>query len=238
MKKYVVYCMTRNLYRMVVPSLKSLLAQNQIDKVFLLTEDDDVGFWLPDNVKVINVTNQQYFRKNGPNYNTKYTYMALMRIALPFILPDVDMVLSLDLDTIVMGDLSELWDIPMKGKVIAGSIEPYLTEQKRYNYINFGVVMLNLKEMRDGTANRLIWLLNEEEYLYPEQDCVNEEIPEDRKVILSNAYNFSPFSGDAICIPKIIHFAAFGAERFKEQEIVCQWGAKPWDEVLEHGGGS
>lgn len=232
MKRCVVYCMTRNLYRMVIPSLKSLLAQNQIDKVYLLIEDDDTGFWLPDCVECINVSEQEWFPKNGANYNCRWTYMALMRIALCYVLPDVDKILSLDLDTIINGDLSELWELPMDDKYIAGSIEKYLTEQKGFNYINFGVCLMNLAKFRDGMADRIISLLNKKQYLYPEQDCANEEIPEDGKLIIGEEYNFSIFSGNAMRIPKIIHFAAFGAERFKEQKIVCDWGEKDWGEIL------
>lgn len=230
--KYVCYCMTRNLYRMVIPSLKSLLNYNDIDKVFLIAEDDDIGVWLPNNVEIINVSEQKWFNPAGPNYNTKYTYMALMRIALPFILPNVDRILSLDLDTIVAQNLDELWKLPMDNYYLAGVPEVKLSKEKGCNYINFGVLMMNLDKFRDGTASRLIKLLNEKEYLYPEQDCVNEEIPEEQKLVLSHAYNMSIFSGHEMVVPKIIHFAAYGAERFKEQDIVCKWGEADWGDVL------
>ena len=235
MKRYACYCMTRNIYRMVLPSLKSLLSNNDVEKVFLITEDDEVGFYLPpEKVEIINVSGQKWFKPSSPNYNTKYTYMALMRIALPFILPEyVEKVLSLDLDTIVTHNIEELWDLPMEGKYIAGSVEDYLTEKKGYQYINFGVTILNLKELRDGTALRLIALLNEEEYQYPEQDCVNEEIPDSRKLIFGHEYNYNVFCREEMLIPRIIHFAAYGAEKFKEQVLVCGWGAMPWEKVLE-----
>ena len=231
--RYACYCMTRNIYRMVIPSLKSLLANNNIDRVFLIAEDDDVGVELPDCVTVINVSDQKWFSKESPNYNTKYTYMALMRIALPFILPEVNKILSLDLDTIVTHNIEGLWDLPMEDKYIAGGIEEYLTEKKGYQYINFGVVMLNLEKLRDGTAERLIHLLNTKQYLYPEQDCVNEEIADENKLIIGHEYNYNCFCRDAVVIPRIIHFAAFGAEKFKEQILVCGWGAMPWEKVFE-----
>lgn len=217
---------------MIVPSLKSLLAHTKIDKVYLLIEDDDVGFWLPDVCETINVSEQSFFEKNSPNYNTRYTYMALMRLALPFILPEVDMILSLDLDTIITQDISELWSLDMTDSYIAGSIEKEMSELKKCNYINFGVVMLNLAKLRDGMAAEMIRLLNYKQYLYPEQDCLNEQVAEENKLIISPMYNTSIFNGDKMVIPKILHFAAFGAERFKEQKIVCEWGEKDWSDIL------
>ena len=47
---------------MVIPSMKSLLANNNIDRIYLITEDDDIGLELPDIVKIINVSGQQYMR--------------------------------------------------------------------------------------------------------------------------------------------------------------------------------
>ena len=38
--KYAAYCITRNLYHDVIPSLKSLLIHTDVDEVFLVIEDD------------------------------------------------------------------------------------------------------------------------------------------------------------------------------------------------------
>lgn len=230
--RYAVYCMTRNIYRMIIPSLKSLLANNRIDKVFLLTEDDDVGFWLPENVEVINVSDQIYFKKESPNYFNCFTWMVMMRMALPFVLPNVGKVLSLDLDTIVARNLDELWDIPMDGKYVAGCIEDGLTRNKGYSYINCGVMLMNLEQMRDGMAERIIKLLNEKKYLYNEQDCMNEEVPEKGKLILDPSYNYGFFNRNSMVIPKIIHYAGYTSEVFKSQDIVCEWAEKEWEDIL------
>ena len=98
MRRCVSYCMTRNIYPMILPSLKSLLANNEIDTVYLITEDDDIGIWMPDNVKIINVSGQQWFKPDSPNFNTRFTYMVMIRIALPFILKDEDLGALKDLD--------------------------------------------------------------------------------------------------------------------------------------------
>lgn len=231
MKKCVSYCMTRNIYNRILPSLKSLLANNDIDTVYILAEDDDIGIWLPDNVKIINVSGQQYIKETSPNYYTNFTWMVMMRLALPFILKE-DRVLSLDLDTIVQTNIEELWDLPMDDKYVAGATETELTKHKGYSYINCGVMMMNLEKFRDGMAERIIHLLNTKRYLYNEQDCMNEQVPEENKLILPSAFNYGFFNRDKVCVPAILHYAAFG-RHFMEQGNVKEWNDKDWSEVLK-----
>lgn len=232
MKKCVSYCMTRNIYKQILPSLKSLLAHNDIDTVYLITEDDDIGIWMPDNVKIINVANQKWFSADSPNYYSRFTYMVMIRMALPFILKDEDRVLSLDLDTIIQTDISELWDLNMDDKYVAGCTETELTKHKGYPYINCGVMMMNLAKFRDGMAQNIINLLNKKRYLYNEQDCMNEEIAEENKLILPSAFNYGFFNKDQTCIPAILHYAAFG-RHFMEQRNVIEWRDKDWSEILK-----
>lgn len=231
MKKCVSYCMTRNIYNRILPSLKSLLANNDIDTAYILAEDDDIGIWLPDNVKIINVSGQQFIKETSPNYYTNFTWMVMMRLALPFILKE-DRVLSLDLDTIIQTNIEELWDLPMDDKYVAGATETELTKHKGYSYINCGVMMMNLEKFRDGMAERIIHLLNTKRYLYNEQDCMNEQVPEENKLILPSAFNYGFFNRDKVCVPAILHYAAFG-RHFMEQGNVKEWNDKDWSEVLK-----
>lgn len=229
MRKCVAYCMTRNIYPMVIPSMKSLLANNDIDTVYLITEDDDVKLSLPDKVKTINVSDQQYIKKTSPNYFTNFTWMVMMRLALPMILKDEDRVLSLDLDTIVQGNIEDLWDLNMRGKYVAGAIEDKLTAYHGYSYINCGVMFMNLKKFRDGKAQEILDLLNTKRYIYNEQDCMNEVLTEKEKLIISPAYNYGFFNQGAMVMPRILHFAGHG-RRFNDLAIVQEWKAKNWSE--------
>lgn len=231
-KRCVSYCMTRNIYSMVIPSMKSLLANNDIDMVYLITEDDDIGIELPDIVKIINVSGQQYIKKSSPNYYTNFTWMVMIRLALPFILADEKRVLSLDLDTIIQSNIEELWDLPMDDKYVAGATENDLTKYHGYSYINCGVMMLNLEKMRDGMAQRILDLLNTKRYVYNEQDCMNEQVPEEQKLIISPAFNYGFFNQGAMCLPRILHFAGHG-RRFNDLDIVNQWRNKDWSEILK-----
>ena len=123
--KAAAYCATRNLYHDLIPSIKSLLLHSDVEKIYLLIEDDDFPEYLPPECKCINVSQQKYFIPGGPNWNRKWTWMVLMRCALSKILPpDLDRVLSLDADTIVEMDISDLWDLDLTGWYLAAAREP------------------------------------------------------------------------------------------------------------------
>ena len=231
MRKCVSYCMTRNIYQMVIPSMKSLLAHNDIDTVYLITEDDDIGIELPDVCKVINVSDQQYIKKTSPNYYTNFTWMVMIRLALPLILKDEDRLLSMDLDTIVQGSIEDLWGLDMKDKYVAGATENRLSAHHGYPYINCGVMFMNLKKFRDGKAQEILDLLNTKRYTYNEQDCLNEILTTDEKLILSPAYNYGFFNQGAMCLPRILHFAGHG-NRFNDLDIVCKWRNMEWSDIL------
>lgn len=179
-KRIAVYCGTRNLYHQMATVAKSIMMYGA-ERVIMLAEDDALGEPLPDCVTVLNVSGQQYFSRDGPNYHSRYTYMALMRAALTKLLPDCDIVLSLDTDTIAQRDVSTLWDVNLAGCCLAAVPEPMQVSMAARrelvtgvcDYYNSGVVMMNLALLRDGTDERMIHTLNTRELKYPEQDAMN-----------------------------------------------------------------
>lgn len=198
------YCGTRNLYQDMLPAVNSLLANSDVDKVYLLIEDDIFPYELPDKVETINVANQTYFRHDSPNYRNAWTYMVLMRAALHRVFPDLDRILSLDVDTIVAKDISELWDLPIDDYYLAAAKEPY---KSRYNlYVNCGVMLLNLKKLRDGKGDELIEALNTKRYGFNEQDCIAEHC-RNGIYVMSSDYNANNYT-EPTQTPKIVHFAA------------------------------
>lgn len=231
MQKTVCYFLTRNLYQNIMPSLKSLLKNGNIDQVYLMIEDDGIGESLPDNVKCINVSNQNYFRSNGPNYSKKWTYMTMMKVTVCKFFPELSRALTLDVDTIVLGDLSGLWDLDMERFTLAGVREPEWTRKYRRNYINCGVVLWNLDRMRDGRADMLIRSLNDEQYNYSEQDCVNRLLH--REILpIDGAYNRCNYTEPTQRDLKILHYAARGYAYFMAQPVVMKYMRMTWDEVL------
>lgn len=170
--RIVVYSSTRNLYDVLPAAYNSLLAYTKPDHVYLLIEDDTFPHKLPANVTPVNVSTQDIFPAEGPNYHTQYTYMILLRAAFTKIFPDANRILSLDVDTIVNEDISALWDVDLTDAYFAAVTEPISQQIRGYPYPNFGVTMFNLQLLRDtGMDDTIIAELNTVKHRYPEQDA-------------------------------------------------------------------
>lgn len=216
--KVAVYAGTRNLYPYMCAAAKSLLRHSDVDKIYFLIEDDEFPYELPLKTETINISGQTYFAPDGPNYNTSWTYMVLMRAALSKVFPNLDTILSLDVDTIVNRNVSDLWDIPLGNNYIAAAKEP-CKSTKDFTSINMGVALLNLKKLReDGMDDKIINALNTKHYDYPEQDCISE-LCKGHIYVLSPNYNVQNWADmENITDRKISHFAAI--KNWKELPIV------------------
>ncbi len=126
--------------------------------------------------------------------------IVLARLLVDKLLPnDVDRVLYLDGDTIVRGDLSELWGLNMHGKTIGMSIEPTIGQQMKrdlnlidYPYHNAGVLLIDLKRWRETNAGKIIidfYRENDGKLLGNDQDAINVSM-KDEIYVISPKYNF------------------------------------------------
>ena len=159
--------------------------------------------------------------------------MCMIRTAFPEMFSQYDKVLSLDIDVIINEDISSLWDYDITDYYLAGVPENF--RQKKSSdpmYINFGVVMMNLKKLReDNLQPAMINFLNTQHIDCPEQGtynrfCANHILP------LPNDYNvtvYSHITGDALN-EKILHYA--GQKFWKHYSHVRQYGIMPWDDVM------
>ena len=109
---------------------------------------------------------------------TRETYFRYM---IAEVLPNIDRVLYLDGDTIVNGDISELFDTDLTNHYCAGVSDIYI-ESIGYKkilgldglYINAGVILFNLDEMRrTNIAEKLFKLTAENNFKYQDQDAIN-----------------------------------------------------------------
>lgn len=228
--KHAVYCATRNLYGDMEAAARSLVANSDVDRVHFLIEDAEFPRPLPGMVECHDVSGQAFFPLSGPNARTSWTWMVLMRAALCHVLPDVDVVLSVDCDAFCVRDSSGAWDADLGGKYLAGVTERAKAGPGR-QYVNFGVVLLNLAQLRDGKADEIIAALNAKRYSYPEQDAANElcngYIGE-----LSDEYNAMPFNARTDN-PRIVHFAGVKRDKWHERPEARLYIDMTWDEAME-----
>lgn len=242
-ERVVVYSGSRNIYPDMVTAANSLLAHNKIDKVYFLIEDDIFPYKLPPEVEVMNVSNQTWFLPDGPNMNTRFTYMVLLRAALAHLFPQYDRVLSLDVDTIVIGDISGIWNIDISNYYFAACTEPPSAKgakwpktarfyEKQDVYFNVGVTLYNLKKLRDGTADKNIEMLNKEWFYSVEQDTFNItcggqilEIPSD--------YNVNDIWSKPTDNPLIIHYAGVPLKEWRREKLVSEYWTDEIRTVME-----
>lgn len=223
MRKVVVYAATRNIYKNMCTAARSLLRHNKVDRVYFLTEDDVFPEPLPDVITCINVSGQKYFPPDSANYNSRWTYMTLMRLALPEILPDEKRVLWLDVDTIVTADISELFDIDLGGCYF-GAVEEPGRSKRPFVYYNAGVMPIDLEALRDGKYKQLIRLANGFKMDFPDQDCVNLTCQQQIKT-LSPIYNSCPWTAQPLDA-KITHFAA--DREYSQRYLFTLYENQPW----------
>lgn len=229
MKKVAIYTGTRNLYGYMIPAIKSLLFNSDVDEIYLGIEDDQFPYELPSLCKVINLSKKDIFLKDGANVNSRFTYMAMMRVALSKILPkNLSRVLSLDVDTIVDRDISDLWELPIDDCYFAASHEWHKAE-KGYIYTNVGVCLFNLKKMRDGKTDELIHVLNKIKLEFLEQDALNL-VCQGHIYDMPSEYNANYYT-ERVDEPKIIHHIGRN-DLLPTYHDVKKYAAMSFDEIM------
>ena len=210
----VVYSGNRKVYPAIAASLYSLLEHNEVEKAYLVIEDDTFPYQLPKCAEIVNASEQKYFSKDGPNYTCPWSYFALIRAAYALMFPQHDRIISLDCDTLIKADISKLWETNIEGHYFSASLEPRKSILAYPAiYTNVGACLMNLKKLRaDGTVEEIIRRLNERRYMWPEQDVMNEVC---RGSILNMPakYNSNPWT-KLVPDAKIIHFAAVRFEEY------------------------
>lgn len=231
-----VYSGTRNLYPGMVTAAKSLTRNSNVEKIYFLIEDDEFPEQLPPHIETINVSNQVYFPKNGANFRTSFTYMSLLRVCYTKLFPKLDKILQLDVDTVVVDDISELWEIDLDGKMYA-AVEEYHSTYKPFGpkYYNIGVAMFNLNEIRKEHADDYsIGYLNCTTTPYIDQDAWNRF--HRWGMDLPVRYNESTVTGYTD-EPAIVHYAGFkdwqsANPRVPRREYLKKYREMTWEEAL------
>lgn len=125
----------------------------------------------------------------GKEFNTQdlhVTSTALLKFDIPNILSQCDKVLYLDGDILVRGNLAPLYSISLKNyyAAVVSDIIAVLVEHNEkslgiQNYFNSGVMLLNLKKMREeNLSTRLFELKKKKRSSFMDQDIFNEMFSE------------------------------------------------------------
>lgn len=242
----IAFCCTRNWYYYLLVNIYALLNTNKVKKLYLIIEDDNVKSIkdLCDKFKIevefININKiDEYVKQSSPNYNTKYSKLSMSRLYFTKIIKE-DKVLYLDADTLVLDDISELWNIKFNDNVLIGTKESGEWDKHLYTsglndkYINSGVLLMNLKALREEELDEsMLYLINSNRYEFPDQDVINL-VCRNRIGYVSNEYNANETTGIPEHI-KIMHYIRGnkGWNDSKYSYLWREWQSKILNEMLK-----
>lgn len=165
------------------------------------------------------------------NYFSNTTYY---RLFIPELYPEYDKAVYIDSDTVCLSDIAELYNTDMGDNLIAGipdgviqAIDIFKDYVERVvgvadynNYFNAGVIVMNLKELREYKfEEKFIYMLGKIRFeVAQDQDYLNR-LCKGRVKILDFSWNRMPVMGKRDGEINLIHY---------------NLGAKPWyfDDVL------
>ena len=145
----------------------------------------------------------------------------------------VDKIIYCDADTTFHDNLLKLWDLDIKDNLIAAVSDADQNNRlwpKMGNYINSGVLLMNIKELRKKNMYK-DWLnLSKQScFAYPDQDILNKTC--DGKILyLPMRYNYMPGGGGRFERPieQGIYSRAEYIEAVKNPAIIHYILRQPW----------
>lgn len=184
-----------------------------------------------------------YFPKSCTEF-ARWPVESFYRLTLPEILPEeVERILYLDVDIVINHSLRELYDTDFEGNALCACPEPFdgigvfpyrdaLFKEhvkKGFIYFNSGVLLLNLKVLREKYGLHS-YLEVAEKYNYcletPDQDLLNYVHWKDVKFVDTVKYNL---------YARFAHNFGVGYEEAKSQVTMVHFLAKkPWNPKAEH----
>lgn len=153
------------------------------------------------------------------DYYTKTTYY---RLFIPNMYPDLDKALYLDSDIIVTGDIAELYNTDLENNLV-GAVPDMAVQNtpvfidyvenalgvQAPKYFNAGILLMNLKEMRNWNfEEKFINLLCKYSFrVAQDQDYLNV-LTKDKVKYVDNSWNVQPVPGNICKVDKInlIHY--------------------------------
>ena len=169
------------------------------------------------------------------------------RLLLPELLGDRDRVVYLDCDTLVVDDLTTLWELDMRGCSVA-AVTNLLPQDLRDrpaqlglsegSYFNSGVLLIDLESWRaSGCAEQMARLARERSrsLIFPDQDALNIVLADSRLMLhprwnCQNSIMYYTWAGDVLGAEAV-------AQARQDPAIVHFEGpayAKPWDAGSTH----
>ena len=205
----ILYCGDSNIERGLIISILSILKHNRDEKHFYVLTMSHLDFKpvsdkcikilkakiVSNNpkstIKKIDITKEFHDDPPTANIDTFFTPYCMLRVYADLVdLPDK--ILYLDNDVVALGDIRELYQTDISENEYAGVLDYYgkhlYRERLKWTYINSGVLLMNLKKMReDKMLQYCRQMCATEKMLLPDQIALNK-LPEN-KLIIDRKFN-------------------------------------------------
>lgn len=240
-KNNIVYICDKYFIEPTIVSINSCLKNiKYIDNIYIIAvncADFFINKFMPCidreiNIHIINIEN--IFTDIEP-YKGLVSNAALYKFILPYILNEHNSALYIDSDTLILNDLSDIFEknfLSNFAYVTEDLIGTQIHEEHKRintkNYFNSGVMYLNLKKMRllHIPEQMINMKLNKKNIKYMDQDVFNICFS-NRVIYINNYYNYMTTNNrlDKKVFNK--HFPEFSARKIK---ILHYTYKKPWNE--------
>ena len=153
-----------------------------------------------------------------------FSVVTYYRLFIASLFPEYDKVLYLDCDLVVLGDVSELYNVDLKDNILGAAPEQFVQNTKEFRlyaekalgvdpdgYVNAGVLVMNLKEFRaNRIEDKFVKLITEYEFdlLDPDQAYLNY-LCLGKILVLPNGWNKEPMPLFLEGEKNIVHYALY-----------------------------
>lgn len=208
-----------NNYRIIV-LYKNLNDENK-DKIAKLGKENfQIDFiYMEDELKSITDREENRLRCDY------FTLTIYFRLFIPEMFPEYDKGIYIDSDVVVPGDISKLYNINLEEKIVGAcqdksvvdvpELASYMEQAvgvDKYQYVNSGVLLMNLKKMRETQfSKRFLDLLNKYHFdsIAPDQDYLNA-MCNGKILYLDESWDAMPTEGKVeLENPNLIHYNLF-----------------------------
>lgn len=198
--------------------LKSLIDNSSKDNVYLIKilytkiKNENIKKIMKynnDNIQIEFVNIKDNLSKISNKFYTRdyYTNTTYYRLFIPSLYKEFDKALYIDADTIILDDIAKLYNINIKDNLLGGVTDGVIANNKEFrdyaekviglndyrNYINAGVLIMNLKELRKfDFENKFLYLLDTVKFtVAQDQDYLNR-LCKGRVKIIDNNWDVMP----------------------------------------------
>ncbi len=206
-------------YKIIVLS-QDISNENQKRLKSLATKNSDIEFVsMQDRIQGITDRASNYLRCDF------FTLTIYYRLFIPIMFPEYDKAIYIDSDVVLAGDISELYNIDL-GDNLIGACPDFSVQKinafveyienvvgvKKAEYINSGVLLMNLKRLREVNLDtRFLELLNRYHFdtIAPDQDYLNA-MCNGSILYIPECWDAMPRQdAPALEQPKLIHYNLF-----------------------------